>query len=174
MDFGGHFLVKDQSEVFSSQMFCLELITCMNYYLAGSVTWGFRFQWCSRYRVNCRCSLGISQCKTLNELDELSMNSMSSRWTRWALNELSMNNAHINCHCSLGISQCKTLDELSMGNAHINLSMGNSQGRDMGLNCLTMEIVSTLNGHPLSGMEGWQKKPMKMWSFAKSPFTTHP
>ena len=49
-----------------------------------------------------------------------------------------------------------------MGNAHINLLMGNSQGRDMGLNCLTMEIVywttfnvSTLNGqwtsigHPL-------------------------
>ena len=98
----------------------------------------------------------------------------SSQWTQRTFNELSMNNAHINCHCSLDVSQCKTLNELSMGNAHINLSMGNSQGRDMGLNCLTMEIVSTLNGHPLSGMEGWQKKPLKMWSFAKSPFTTHP
>ena len=94
-----------------------------------------------------------------------------------------MNNAHINCHCSLDISQCKTLNELSMGNAHINLSMGNSQGRDMGLNCFTMEIVywttfivSTLNGqwtsfnrlnsqwtigHPLSG------KAIKRKSFLK-------
>ena len=38
--------------------------------------------------INCHCTLGISQCKTLNDLDELSMDSMSSRWTRWALNEL--------------------------------------------------------------------------------------
>ena len=144
----------------------------MNYYLAGSVTWDFMFQWCSRYRINCCCSLGISQCKTLNDLDELSMDSMSSRWTRWAFDELSMNNAHINCHCSLDVSQCKTLNELSMGNAHINLSMGNSQGRDMGLNCFTMEIVywttfivSTLNGQWTSFI--WDgrvtKNPMKMW-----------
>ena len=102
----------------------------MNYYLAGSVTWDFMFQWCSRYRINCRCSLDISQCKTLNEL--------------------------------------------SMGNAHINLSMGNSQGRDMGLNCLTMEIVSTLNGHPLSGMEGWQKNQWKCGHLPNLPLQPTP
>ena len=98
----------------------------------------------------------------------------SSQWTQRTLNELSMNNAHINCHCSLGISQWKTLDELSMGNAHINLSMGNSQGRDMGLNCLTMEIVSTLNGHPLSGMEGWQKNQWKCGHLPNLPLQPTP
>ena len=159
----------------------------MNYYLAGFVTWGFMFQWCSRYRINCR-SLGISQCKTLNDLDELSMDSMSSRWT---LNE--------QCPYQLSLFTGR----LSMQNSQWTLngqcpykSLNGQLSRDKGLYCLTMEIVywttfnvSTLNGqwtsfnrlnsqwtigHPLSGKEGWQKNPMKMWSFTKSAFTTHP
>ena len=131
----------------------------MNYYLAGSVTWDFMFQWCSRYRINCRCSLGISQCKALNELNELSMN---SQWTmpistvivHWAslneLDELSMNSMSsrwtLNEQCPYQLSLFT--GRLSMQNSQWTLngqcpykSLNWQLSRDKGLYCLAMEIV---------------------------------